>query len=195
MSVRDLIMQRRSIRRYTQEPVEKALLESLVDAARLAPSAMNRQPLEFIIVDETVTVSDLFDLTLWARYLGDNGRPGIDERPTAFIAVLVNKELKSAWTAHDIGAAVENMVLAALEHGVGSCWIGSLNREKTSRLLAVPSTHEIDSVLALGFPAETPVAEVLTGSVEYYKDENGTLHVPKRTLKSICHYNSFTDRG
>jgi len=60
-----------------------------------------------------------------------------------------------------------------------------------SSLLLVPDDYEIDSVIALGYPDEEPVMEPLKDSIEYYKDETGRLHVPKRNLDDILHRNIF----
>jgi hypothetical protein len=58
-------------------------------------------------------------------------------------------------------------------------------------LLNIPDTYKVDSVIALGFPAEAPVTEDLMDSVEYWKDEEGCLHVPKRKLEDVIHFNEF----
>ncbi|MCK7496660.1 MAG: nitroreductase family protein [Comamonadaceae bacterium] len=62
---------------------------------------------------------------------------------------------------YDVGAAMENMILAALAEGVGACWLLSIDREKLKGVLGVPDGYRIDSVLALGYPAEEPAAEVM----------------------------------
>ena len=59
------------------------------------------------------------------------------------------------------------------------------------QVLGIPEHYRIDSVLALGYPAEEPAAEVMGESVRYWKDEKGRLHVPKRTLASVAHFNKF----
>ena len=92
---------------------------------------------------------------------------------------------------YDVGAAMENMILAALGEGVGSCWLLSIDRDKLKGVLGVPDGYRIDCVLALGYPAEEPAAEDLTDSQKYWKDKDGRLHVPKRTLASVLHRNRF----
>lgn len=92
---------------------------------------------------------------------------------------------------YDVGAAVENMIVAALAEGVGSCWLISVDREKAAEVLGVPPGYRIDSVLALGRPAETPVVKELMDSAKYWKDDEGRLHVPKRTLARVLHINGF----
>ncbi len=189
--VGELIRKRRTIRRYRQEPISRRLLEYLADCGRLAPSAANCQPLEFIIVDDPRRKNEIFSCLRWAAYIAPRGVPPEKERPTAYIVVLVNQQ-KSDWGAErDVGAAMENMILAALEEGIGSCWIGSVDREKLRPALAIPETVQIDSVLALGYVGESPVAEDLTDSIKYWKDKSGVLHVPKRLLKDVIHYNGY----
>jgi len=192
MSVLEFMYQRRSIRRFKQNPIAYELLKRFVDAGRVAPSASNLQPLEFIIVDEAELVNNIFEHTQWARLLPHNtGRPPAGQQPVAFIVILVNKKYETAWTRHDVGAAAENIILSALDNEIGTCWIASVNRKKVSSLLLVPDDYEIDSVIALGYPDEEPVMEPLKDSIEYYKDETGRLHVPKRNLDDILHRNIF----
>ena len=85
---------------------------------------------------------------------------------------------------------MENMILSALCDGVGSCWIGSVDREALALLLSLPENLTITSVIALGYPAEEPrEAEVFDGDIKYYL-ENGTLCVPKRSLEEVI-YKTF----
>jgi nitroreductase len=81
--------------------------------------------------------------------------------------------------------------LAAWGQGIGSCWLLSVERDKIRKRLGIPMTYKIDSVLALGYPNEEPIAEVMEDSVKYWKDSTGRLHVPKRRLEEIIHFNKF----
>jgi nitroreductase len=83
------------------------------------------------------------------------------------------------------------MILAALAEGVGSCWMLSIDRDKLRAVLGVPEDYRVDSVLALGYPAEEPAAEVMGESCRYWKAADGRLHVPKRALASVIHVNRF----
>ena len=193
MSIYDLILKRRTIRRFQNRPVSYEQLEKMVNAARVAPSAMNMQPLEYVILDDPKLVTELFRLTYWARYIPDDkGRPGPGEEPVAFIAVLINQSLASKWIAYDVGAAMENIILTAMEDGIGTCWIGSVEKEKVSALLNLGEGYALDSVVALGYPAEEPQAVAFIDSQKYYKDDDGTLFVPKRELGDICHHNQLS---
>ena len=83
------------------------------------------------------------------------------------------------------------MILAALEKGIGSCWLLSVDREKLREILNIPENYKIDSVLALGYPDENPVIEDMKDSIKYWKDQAGQLHVPKRKLEDVIHFNKF----
>ncbi len=191
MSFYNLILSRRSIRQFKPEPVSREILEKLVNAARMAPSAANVQPLEYIVVDDKELKKRLFPCLKWAAYIAPEGSPRPGHEPAAYIVVLANTSLKEKGYEYDVGAAVENMILAAWEQRVGSCWIISVEREKVQEILKIPDQYKIDSVLTLGFPDEKPVVEEMKNSVKYWKDEEGRLHVPKRGLKNIIHYNGF----
>lgn len=192
MTVLELIRKRRTIRRFKQDKIPYDILTEIVDAARLAPSASNLQPLEFILVEEEAMVQRVFEQTRWAAYLPrDIGYPPVGQIPVAFIVMLINRDLRQSGGGQDIGAAGENMILTALEKGIGACWIASIDRDDLRSLLKIPDNYEIDTLLAFGYPAEDPVAEPLADSVKYYKDSDGRLHVPKRSLESVLHHNAF----
>lgn len=190
-TVHDLAVTRRTVRRFRPEPLDRGLLERLTDAARLAPSAANLQPLEFIVVDEPGTKAGLFSCLKWAAYIAPAGDPGPGEEPAAYVVVLVNTKVREKMFEYDVGAAVMSMILVAAGEGVGSCWLISVDRERAKALLGVPDGYRIDSVLALGYPSEEPVAEVMTDSCRYWKDAEGRLHVPKRPREAVVHFNRF----
>jgi len=185
------IFKRRSIRRFKQSPISKSTIEMLVDCARMAPSSGNKQPLIYVLVDAKALVEQIFTTLRWANYLGEEGTPPEGERPVAYIIVLVDKNISTAGYEYDSGMAIENMILAALEYGIGSCCIGSVDREKLRKILNIPENFIIDLVVALGYPNEEPVAEDMTNSIRYWKDSFGKLHVPKRKLKNIMYWNEM----
>jgi nitroreductase len=185
------IVRRRTIRKFRPEPVTRELLERLVDAARLAPSAANLQPLEFVAVDDAAVKAAIFPCLKWAAYIAPAGDPRPGEEPAAYVVTLVNSAIREKMFEYDIGAAMQSMILAALEEGVGSCWLLSIDRDKLRSVLGVPDGYRVDSVLALGYPAEDPTSEALTDSCKYWKDADGRLHVPKRALSSVLHLNGF----
>lgn len=187
----ETIIKRRSIRKFKQEQIKKEVLEKIVNAGRLAPSAANLQPLEFIIVNEKDTVDRVFETTKWAGYIAPAGNPKEEERPVAYIAILVNSANKGKWTSHDIGASAENMILSALSFNIGSCWLGAIDKEKLIGILNIPAHLELDSIIAFGYPDEQPVVDDIKDSIKYWKDSNSVLHVPKKKLKDIVRWNKF----
>lgn len=191
MNLYQLILSRRSIRQFKPEPISKDILGKLINAARLAPSAANLQPLEFIVVDEKDIRKKIFNSLKWAAYITPQGDPKPGHKPRAYIVILVNTAIKERGYEYDAGAAIENMILAAWELGIGSCWLLSVERNRIQEILEIPMTHKIDSVLALGYADEEPIAEIMEDSVKYWKDSNGGLHVPKRKLEDIIHFNRF----
>ncbi|MFO7928468.1 MAG: nitroreductase family protein [Candidatus Humimicrobiaceae bacterium] len=192
MDVYRLIKKRRTIRKFKQEEIPEDILKKLVDAARLAPSAANLQPLEYVIVNDKKLVKQVFKYTKWAGYISPEGDPGPGEEPTSFIVVLVDLGVANKkYYKVDCGTAAENLIIAALSQGIGSCIIGACNKGEISRLLKVPKTREIEFLIALGYPAEKPVREDRDDTVKYYKDGDGVLHVPKKPLKKILHFNSY----
>ncbi len=191
-SVYRTILKRRTIRRFKQIPISRVILKKLVNAARLAPSAANLQPLEYLVIDNPEIRANLFPYLKWANYIAPRGTPPEGKRPVAYIAVLINQKKESpAYSAYDAGAAIENLILTAWDTGIGVCWIKALDKAKISRLLRLPKSLKLDSVAALGYHAEMPKAETLTKSIKYWKDSRNKLHVPKRRLCDIIYINKI----
>lgn len=193
MDVREAIRRRRSIRRFKQEPISKEVLLEVVEAGRCAPSAANRQPIEFVVVNSEERRNEIFAQLAWAAYVQPRRDPPAGKQPVAYIIVLVNRERAMAkFGSVDAAAAIENILLAAQGNQIGSCWLGSINRDKIREILEIPDKYDIDSVVALGYSDEQPVMEdCRTDSIEYYLDDNDVLHVPKRPLRTIIHMNKF----
>jgi nitroreductase len=191
MSVYETIVSRRTIRQFKPRAIPKDILENLANAGRLAPSGANLQPLEFIVVDDAAIKKEIFPCLKWAAYIAPQGNPRPGQEPAAYVILLVNEEIRPQGFEWDVGAAMENMILTAWEEGIGSCWLLSIERDRLRQILSVPENYRIDSVLALGFPAEESMVEELTDSVKYWKDAQGQFHVPKRSLKDVLHRNVF----
>ena len=191
MTIHELIVSRRTIRQYQPRPIDRAVLERLVDAGRLAPSAANLQPLEFYIVDDPALRAKVFPCLKWAAYIQPAGNPKPGREPAAYLFVLVNMKIREIMFEYDVGAAVENIGLSALGDGIGSCWLISIDKPKLAEVLGIPAEYRIDSAIALGFPAETSTAEEFKDSPRYWKDEAGGFHVPKRKRADVMHVNKF----
>ena len=186
----EVIVNRRTIRRFKSQAIERETLVEIVNAGRLAATAGNRQPWEFVIVDDRALVEDVFKSLGW---LG--GAPTDEERPAALIAVLLSNP-QDKWAAYaDGGAAVQNMQLAAWDKGIGGCWIGSIDAEPVRKMLKVPEELSLFSILALGIPDESPVIEESDDDVSAKRDDKGVLRVKKRKLDAVCYVNAFGKKG
>ena len=185
MDFEEIIYKRRTIRRFRQDPISIEILQKLIDFARIAPAAKNIQSLEFIIVQSEEIRKELFPLVRWSSSLPESQRtPESGREPTAYIIVLINTKIKQSYVDYDVGAAVENILLGAVNFGLGACWMGSINHNRIRSLLKIPNFYQIVHVISLGYPDEKSVMEPYKGSFQYWKDENG-MHIPKRDLKDI----------
>jgi len=189
IDVYNAILSRRSIRRFQQKSIEIKLLKKFVNAARLAPSAANLQPLEFFVVNDKKLCSEIFETIGWAGYLKD-WSPDKDEQPAVYIVILT-RVTKNQWYIRDASLASENIVLTAESDGIGSCILLNINKDRIRTILEIPKALEIDSIIALGYKAEKCVVEDIKDSVEYWRDKNQILHVPKRKIENIMHVNKF----
>lgn len=186
---------RRSVRKFTQQPVDADVLAKLVDAARLCPSAGNKQALVFVAVNDAELADKVFGTEKFAAYLAGAGQPGPDQKPTAHILVAQDKNLAIAETVRDVGAAVQTILLGACAYGLGATWLRSFDRNKAAEILGLPDHFEVDSVIALGVPAEAPVVvPIKDGDFKYWRDEAGQHFVPKRAFDEVCFLNGFNRR-
>ena len=198
MDVYQAITERRSIRRFQDRPLPYEALERCADAARLAPAARNNQICEWMIIDDGQLLPGVFDtITSWAGQPAPQSGAPPGQRPTAYIITLINTsreaELGSTrrGTTYDIGLSAENVILVALEQGIGACPLLSYEESELKQVLNIPDKYEIGLVVALGYPDERPVAEIATESTKYWVDEQGVRHVPKRKLGDVLHRNRF----
>jgi len=188
MDFEEIIYKRRTIRRFKQKPLSIDLLKKLVDFARVAPIARNIQGLEFVIVHNEKKREELFPLIRWASSLPEDQRtPEKGRKPTAYFVVLVNTNIKKTYYNFDVGAAVENILLGAINFGLGCCWMGVIDRDKIRELFNIPKYFEITHVISLGYPDEESIMVSYEGSFDYWKDEKGLMHVPKKDLNEIIY--------
>jgi nitroreductase len=190
MKVYEVLLQRRTIRRFQQNPIDLEVLKKCVNAGRLAPSAANLQPLEYCIVTDERLRAEVFKALHWAAYIQPPWIPKPEERPTAYIVVLVS-DTQNPYYERDVAFASENIVLAAEAEGLGSCILCKIEHRKIQDLCNIPITYAVDSVIALGYKAETSVVEDMKDSVKYWRDQHDVMHVPKRKLDDILHINGF----
>ncbi len=185
--IKDLITENRSCRRFHQEiPIERNTLRELVDLARLSPSAGNLQPLKYILTCEPERNALIFPHLAWAGYLKDWPGPSEGERPSAYIIILGDTEIAKSFGC-DHGIAAQGILLGAREKGLAGCIIGLIQTEQLRQVLAILARYEILLVVALGKPKEAVILETIgpAGDIKYWRDTEGTHHVPKRSLEEI----------
>jgi len=186
MDVLSAVSGRRTVRLFTGEAVDKDRLTAWIDAARLAPSAANKQPIVFGLVTQRDKVERVFKYTRWAGYLKGERTPSPDGLPGAWILFLIDKEISQSGYQHDVGAAAQSIQLCAWAEGVGSCWMGAIDRPGIMQELGLDEERYIlDTVLALGVPAESPDTCCAKGDIRYFLSEEGQLIVPKRPLEEV----------
>jgi len=197
VNVYEAILKRRSIRRFKNKAVPYEALEKCIDAARLAPSGRNQQLCEYIVINDAKVLPGIFEnIGGSAKLPPDKGGPRPEQSPKAYTIVLINKTLEGdanrrRVTLYDVGMAAENIMLTALEQGIGTCPILMFNEADLKLLLEIPEGYDIALVIAMGYPDESPVAEVAADSLNVWVDEKGLRHVPKRKLADMIHRNKF----
>lgn len=189
MEVSEAIRSRRSVRKFKDQRVPREDLVELVDYARLAPSGMNKQPLEFVVVDKPELERELFNYTNWAGAVDWDPEP--EERPRAYVLVLIDHEVKPATENHDAGLAASNICLGAVDKGLGSCLLGAIDKESIKKLVGVPEQLELDLAVGLGYPDQDIVLEEGAEKIDYWLDEEGVFHVPKRSVDDTLHVNGW----
>lgn len=185
--LKDLVHKNRSYRRFDQNhPVTLETLRELVDLARHSASGNNLQPLKFILSTGPEKNAQIFPHLGWAGYLRDWPGPTEGERPSAYIVILGDTEIREGFGT-DHGIAAQSIMLGATEKGLGGCIIGSVKGEELARTLNIPARYKVLLVLALGKPIERVIIEDLgsDGDIRYYRDEEAVHHVPKRSLKEL----------
>lgn len=154
MNVMETIKYRYSVRVYQDKDVEEHKLTAILEAARLAPSASNRQEWRFIIVQDKAKRLLLREAAKGQRFVA--------EAPVviACCAVTNNHVMSCGQLCYpiDLAIAIDHMTLQAVEEGLGTCWIGAFFEDKVKKILNIPPANDIRVVelLTLGYPADTP---------------------------------------
>ena len=166
----EIIFNRRSVRKYTDKKIEADVVERLMRAAMQAPSATNQQPWEFLVIDDKETIVKLAEFSPYAKML-----PGA---PLAMVILEKQGMRAPRFTEQDLGACVQNLMLQAVEDGLGSVWMGvgrGTERETfLTEMFNLPETVKPFAVLAIGYPA----------------DENANKFVDRYDADRV-HYNKY----
>lgn len=193
MELMELLKTRRTYRRFAQKEISQEIVDEILEAARLASSAANKQPLSYIVVNKPEDVKKVFSYTKWGGALPEGqGQPKPGEEPVLFIAVVENLDINRDCDT-DAGLAISNMTLAAWNHGVGSCMIGACNKTALSEIFGLNENQKLHTVVAFGYPTHVshivdPDPEKGADAMKYYLDENRDYMVPKRKLSDVVRY-------
>jgi len=187
MNFKNLAENNRSYRRFDEQfVIDRATLVELIGLARLAASGRNGQPLKYFLSYERDLNGQIFSALAWAAYLKDWPGPEKGERPSAYIIVLLDHQIANNYFCDD-GIAMQNILLGAVEKGLGGCIIRSIQKPRLSAILQLPDHLEIIDVIALGKPVETVILTEVApdDDIRYYNDANGIHYVPKRSLDEL----------
>jgi nitroreductase len=187
MDFKDLAKQNRSYRRFDEQfLIYRDTLVELVGLTRFAASGRNAQPLKYYLSNDRDLNEQIFSTLAWAGYLKEWPGPEKGERPSAYIVVLLDHTISDTFLCDD-GIAMQNILLGAVEKGLGGCILRSINKPRLAGLLNLPDHLEIIDVVALGKPIETVVITNVgdAGDIRYYRDENGVHYVPKRSIDEL----------
>lgn len=168
----ELVRNRRSVRRFLPQPVEREKILACLEAARLAPSAENVQPWRFLVVDD-VHVKQEFSaeafsgIYTFSRFAGKAPVIVVILARLDIIANRIGKQIQRIpFYLIDIGIAGEHMALQATELGLGACWIGWFNQRRTRKFFEIPKKYKIVCLMALGYPDKMPPRERKRKSIQ-----------------------------
>jgi len=164
MDAMEALRTRRSCRKFLDREVDRQLVAQVVDAGRLAATARNEQPWEFVVVTNKAARRRIADLTEYGKFIADS---------PVCIAVM-SKDTK--YFLEDGSAATQNILVAAHALGLGACWVAGDKKEfapDVCRLIGAPAGVRLIALVALGWPASTPGMP------------------SKRALKDVIHWEKF----
>jgi nitroreductase len=152
MDLFEVIGERRSVRSYQDRPVEEAKLQKVLEAARLAPSAGNRQEWRFVVVQDAALRQKLMEAARGQQFVGD---------APVVIAACAAEHGHVMSCGHpsflvDVSIALEHIALAARALGLGTCWVGAFEQRLVRDALGIPDSVEVVQLMALGYPTDWP---------------------------------------
>jgi len=143
MDTFECIRKRRDIRSFLPKDVPDDVIMKIIEAGRLAPSAMNLQPWHFIVIKNKETLGELGPLCMSGSFIVHSS-----------FAVVVITDPSNKWYEIDGTRAVQNMALGAWNEGIGCCWIGAINRDRVREMLNIPENLYVLTILPFGFPEQ-----------------------------------------
>lgn len=152
MELMEIIEKRRSVRAYKTQEISDEKLSKVLEAARLAPSASNRQPWKFVVVRDPAKRGELAKASRSQSFVG--------EAPIVIAGVALEPERVMSCGvpayAVDLAIALEHIALAAQDEGLGTCWIGAFSQEEVKKILGVPDQYKVVALMPIGYPEDAP---------------------------------------
>ena len=164
MDALEAIRTRSSVREFKDKAIPKDAIEAILECGRLAPTARNESPWEFIAVKDKAKLKEIAGITEYGKFIANS----------ACTIVVCSKDTK--YYLEDCCAATENILVAATALGIGSCWVAGDKKpycQKILDLVSVPAGHKLVSMIALGYPLKS------------------AKPTPKRPLKDVLHWGNF----
>ena len=147
MEVYQAMRTRVAVREFKSDPVPEHVINKILRAARWAPSQRNRQPWHFIVIQEAETLQNIGALASSGAYIAS--------APMAIAVVMGSPRMAQ----FDAARAIENMILTAWAEGIGTCYVGGIDREAVKELLGIPAEMELITVMPYGYPTEAEKAK------------------------------------
>ncbi len=156
MNFEELVRKRRSVRRFEDRPVSSEMVDTLLEVAHWAPSAGNRQPWHFYVVEDASLREQLVDVA--------KGQAFVAEAPVTIVvcadpersAERYEERGRTLYCFQDTAAAIQNILLAVEHLGLGACWIGAFDEDKCTKVLSLPSHLRPIAMIPVGYPAQQP---------------------------------------
>ncbi len=152
MDVYEAIKTRRSVRAYKPDPIDREVLLKVLNAARLAPSASNRQEWRFVVVTDHEKRQRMMQVANNQKFVG--------EAPAVIACCAKTDEhlMRCGQPCYpiDVAIAIDHITLAAVAEGLGTCWIGSFYEDKAKKVLSIPDDIRVVQLLTIGYPADSP---------------------------------------
>ncbi len=150
MTVHDAIRARKSVRTWASRQVDQETIDRVIEAARVAPSAKNVQEWRFVVVTDEASRVKLGEAA--------NGQSFVAAAPVVVVACAQtdHRVMSCGHPAYliDVAIAVDHLTLAAVEEGLGTCWIGAFDPAEVRTILGIPEDVEVIELLPLGYPAD-----------------------------------------
>jgi nitroreductase len=165
MSIINVILSRRSIRKYQRKDLSKEQLEKILECGRQSPSANNVQPWHFIVITDK-NIKEALSLGRWNTFIKDSSL-------TIVGCAYTGNDYGRRWSTIDTTIALQNMVISAWALGIGSCWIGDFKEKEVKDMLNISEDWKVVALISFGYPNEK------------------ILSCRKKSISEIVSYNRF----